>query len=567
MVILGVNGWPERSHDASACLIVDGYLAAYAEEERFIRIKHAFDHLPHNAIAYCLQSAKLSPDDIDVIAWGWDMPTLHNLHGRNFLYNQVDLNNLILPEKYFGKRKKRIKVEFINHHLAHAASVYCGRTSNEPMAIVVIDGSGEAAAVSIYLGQDGQLKLIRDFPVKSSLGLFYEAACQYLGFSGWDTGKLMGLASHSLPGQEIFFGRGDNSWMPHFSFTESKNGALDWGKEILFLWRKEMAKVWGEQKGLNFSYDNLKGRLNLKPALGSREEKIAASVQQELERGYLWYIKEALFSVPSRSLGLAGGVSLNCSANGLIQDSGLVSELCLHPAAYDAGTALGAAVMMLGFIPSNFFKSPYLGPDFSPAEIRNFLAANGLDFSEPADINLAVAESLAAGKIIGYFQGRMEIGPRALGARSILADPKRADNHTRVNNIKSRELWRPLAPAIIPAYSHEYFKQKQSSPYMLVRDFVRPEKINEILAVVHVDLSVRPQAVNQDWHPAFFDLLNKFNQQTGTPLLLNTSFNYEKEPIVCTPADAIRTFFSTALDELAIGPFLIKKNENHKKRR
>lgn len=561
MVILGVTGWPERSHDASACLIVDGHLVAYAEEERFVRTKHAFDRLPHNAIAYCLQSAKLLPDDIGVIAWGWNMPSLYRLHGRNFNYSQMDLNNLILPEKYFGKRKKQIPVEFINHHLAHAASVYCSRESNGSMPVVVIDGSGEDAAVSIYRGYGGQLTLIKDFPVHSSLGLFYEAACRYLGFSGWDTGKLMGLASHGVSDQMMFFGSDANSCLPPFDFTKSEDQNLDWGEEIIYLWQKKMAKVWGAPTDMNFFYDNLKGRLNLKPVLGPREENIAAAVQQELERGYLWYVNEALSLVPSRSLGLAGGVTLNCSANGLLQDTGLVDNLYLHPAAHDAGTSLGAAVMMLGSIPSHFFQSPYLGPDFSSVEIYDFLTTSGLDFSEPADINQTIAESLDQGKIIGYFQGRMEIGPRALGARSILADPRWAENHVKVNKIKSRELWRPLAPSIIPSYSHEYFHQPQSSPYMLVRNFVRSDKINEIPAVVHVDASVRPQAVNQDWHPAFSDLLNKFNKQTGIPMLLNTSFNNEREPIVCTPADAVRTFFSTALDELAIGPFLVKKQK------
>lgn len=560
MNILGINGWLERSHDASACLIADGRLIAYVEEERLIRQKHSFDRLPLNSIAYCLQAADFSPDEIDLIAWGWELPKLHDLHGRAFPYDERRLNDLLFPRKYYPGKKKVIPIQFVDHHLAHAASAYASRPDEQDMPILVIDGSGEDVSVSLFVGQDGRLTRKQDFPVLDSPGLFYGAACQYLGFSWYQAGKLMGLASYGeadAKGAESFF---DSEGRSSLTLDLGANGILDWGEEITNGWLEIFKAKWGKINNPRYAYSNLKGSLQPSLALGNREKDLAAIFQKELESLHVLYARKALGLIPgSRRLGLAGGVSLNCSANGLLMDQGIVEELVLHPAANDAGVALGAAAVAMGKIPAGLFSTPYLGPGFSPDDIRKCLEGSGLRFSEPPDLNQELALSLARGRTIGYFQGRMEIGPRALGARSILADPSVPEINPLVNQIKSRETWRPLAPSILEGESSAYFNRSADSPYMLIRNFVRPEKTGSIPAIVHVDGSVRPQAVRPGTNPGFYDLLAQFQKVNQLPLVLNTSFNNEKEPIVCTPADALRTFFEVGLDELAIGPFLVKK--------
>jgi carbamoyltransferase len=243
----------------------------------------------------------------------------------------------------------------------------------------------------------------------------------------------------------------------------------------------------------------------------------------------------------------------------MLVESRVAKQVFVHPAANDSGVALGAAVAMFDFIPANFFASPYLGPDFTNDEVRECLVKSGINFTESSDVNLEVSKHLEQGKIVGYFQGRMEVGPRALGGRSILADPRKIENHTIVNKIKSREEWRPLAPAILAEENNNYFILPTYSPYMLSRNFVKAEKISLIPAVVHIDNSVRPQTVTSALNKNFYDVLSNFQKLTDVPIVLNTSFNNEKEPIVCTPAHALSTFFETGMDILAIESFLIKK--------
>ncbi len=558
MIILGVNGWLERSHDAAACLVIDDKLVAYVEEERLIRQKYSFDRLPLNAIAYCLQVANLSPEEIDLIAWGWELPRLHALHGKKFPYDERDLNNLLFPKKYYPYKYRTIPVVFVDHHLAHAANVYCSRDNNDPMAIVVADGSGEDASVSIYQGEEGTLQKLQDFPVSVSPGFFYEAACQYLGFSRQQAGKLMGLASYGNSDDSHFFTDADSDIITPFPAPLGRNNILDWEEEIVAYWLEIFQKKWGKVNQTQYQFNGLKGAFEPTLILGEREKNIAATIQQELERIYRYYVQQALNLTGANQVGLAGGVALNCSANGMIADK-ITERVFIHPASNDAGVALGAAATVLGKIPEKLFFSPFLGPDFSDSEIYECLSTSGIKFSEPADINMELAKSLEKGKVVGYFQGRMEIGPRALGARSILANPQIKENNPKVNKIKSRELWRPLAPSVIENDIGKYFASSLKSPYMLLRNFVKTEQQSLIPAVVHIDGSVRPQTVNPNSNPGFYDLLNKFRQLSNVPIILNTSFNNEKEPIVCTPIDALRSFFEMGLDELAIGSLLIKK--------
>src|SRR5680860_436248 len=546
MIILGINGWIERSHDASACLVVDGKLIAYVEEERFTRQKHAFDCLPKNAIAYCLQAANLSPNDLDLIAWGWNLPLLHELHGRSFDFSASNLNTMLFPKKYYPNKKKHIPIEFVDHHFAHAASAYCSRSNDETMAVVVLDGAGEDSAVSIYKGEQGKLKKMLTYNVPLSPGFFYAAACQYVGLSRHHAGKLMGLASHGK--HLISFSEGDSLISANLSKMKlEQNYILDWEEAMINYWVEVFSKKWGKAIKAPYSFNKMSGGFESHPIFSEREKNIAVAIQFEFENAYKRYVKIALEITNAKQVCLAGGATLNCSANGMIAESGLVEQVFVHPAANDSGVALGAAVAMLDSIPVNFFVSPYLGPGFTNNEIQEYLVKSGIEFTESPDVNLEVSRYLEQGKIVGYFQGRMEVGPRALGGRSILADPRKVENHVIVNKIKSRELWRPLAPAILAEENDNYFILPTHSLYMLFRNFVKVEKISLIPAVVHVDNSVRPQTVTSALNKNFYDVLSNFQKLTDVPIVLNTSFNNEKEPIVCTPANALSTFFETGM--------------------
>lgn len=561
MIILGVNGWTERSHDAAACLIMENKIIAMAEEERFIRQKNSFDKLPLHAIAYCLQEGKITPDDIDVIAWGWDMPLLYKFHGRNFSYDTEALNKLLFPCGYYPKKKKVIPVEFVPHHLAHAASVYCARDNDELLPIVVVDGASEDCSVSIFLGKAGKIEKIKEYSMQVSPGFFYEAGCKYLGFSTWQAGKLMGLACYGKPTLVNFFGLGNDGevFAPLSGFKLAANNILDWEEEIVDMWIGIFEKEWGSQKVPAYSFLTSSGSFRSVLEPGIREKNIATSIQAELEKVYGWYVSEAVRITGQRNIALAGGVALNCSANGMLLDYGSIDNICIQPAANDSGVAIGAAVLMLDKIPAGLLKTPYLGPQFSRDEMFSLLNKVKANFVEPGDIYLESAKALEDGKVVGWFNGRMEFGPRALGGRSILADPRRRDMHSIVNKIKERELWRPFAPSVLEEDAGEFFSSGRVSPYMLIRDYVKAEKASRIPAVVHVDRSSRLQTVSENLNPCYHRLLSSFKLLTGVPLLLNTSFNNEREPIVCSPVDALKTFYETGMDLLVLGPFLVRK--------
>jgi carbamoyltransferase len=561
MIILGINGWMERSHDAAACLIIDNQIVAMAEEERFIRQKNSFDKLPLNAVAYCLQEGKIGPDEIDVISWGWDYPLVYRLHGRKFLYDSKVLNELLFPQKYYPRKERIIPVEFIPHHLAHAASAYCAREDDKPLPIVVVDGESEDCSVSIFLGSKGKIKKIREYPIQVSPGFFYEAGCKYLGFKSWQAGKLMGLACYGEPAHVNFFKLAGEGKVvaPLSNLKLATNSILDWEEEVVGRWMEIFEKKWGGKKNPSCSFSTSTGSFKSVLELGVKEKNIAASIQSELEKVYGWYASEAVRITGHRNIALAGGVALNCSANGMLLDHGIVDSICIQPAANDSGAAIGAAVLMLDEIAPGLLRTPYLGPQFSRDEMFSLLGKVKASFTEPEDIYLESAKALENGKVVGWFGGRMEFGPRALGGRSILADPRRREMHSTVNNIKAREMWRPLAPSVLEEGAGKFFSSGRKSPYMLIRDYVKAEKASQIPAVVHVDHSSRLQTVSKGFNPRYYKLLDSFRLLTGIPILLNTSFNDEKEPIVCSPLDALKTFYGTGMDLLVLGPFLVKK--------
>ncbi|MFA5051878.1 MAG: carbamoyltransferase C-terminal domain-containing protein [Patescibacteria group bacterium] len=563
MLILGINGWIERGHDAAACLLRNGQIVAMAEEERFNRRKHAFDCLPLKAIAYCLSAAGITPDDLDAIAWGWDLPLLHNFYGRTFVHNDRSLNQMLFPRQYYPRRRKDVPVHFIRHHLAHAASVYACRECEEPVGIAVLDGSGEDVSISLFRGDHGDLTELASYPISLSPGFFYEAGCQLLGFRRTDGGKLMGLASYGSPetdAAEFFVTRpGEQVRLsrPEPGFTPQ--GVLDWEDEAVAWWMGHMTRRWPKIVPAQYHYDSEADSWNAGASFGPREYNAAATIQQTLETVYQWAVGETIRLAKTRIIGVSGGVALNCSANGHLLERALVDRLIVQPAAGDAGTALGAALYLNGAIPPNVFSHPYWGPEYSNDRILALLHEAKVSFSEPSDLPRAIAEAVAGGQVVGWFQGRMEVGPRALGARSILADPRMSQMSRIVNTVKSREFWRPLAPMMLQEATAQYLTMAGRYPYMLIRNYIRTDKQGFVPAIVHVDGSVRPQTVDEGSQTQLRQLLTDFESVAGVPVLMNTSFNACHEPIVCSPIDALRTFFTTGLDALALGPFLIEK--------
>ncbi len=374
-------------------------------------------------------------------------------------------------------------------------------------------------------------------------------------------GKLMGLAGHSSSIESVEFFKLDNNGeidVPFANYELIPKGILDWEEEIIVKWLSIFEKKWGCAIPCECVRPVSRGIFTPRIELKESQIKVAALIQKELERVYRWYISQVIKLTGHRNIGLSGGVALNCSANGMLLDSGLVNKLYVQPASNDAGVALGAAVYLLGSIPKKLFYNPYLGPAYSREIIYSFLQQSKVRFSEPLDFSFAVANAIADKKVVGWFNGRMEIGPRALGGRSILADPRDKDMHSIVNSIKSREYWRPFSPAVLEGLVSDFFVYDRQSPFMLIRNFMQPEKIQKIPSVVHVDGSVRPQTVAKDGSQ-YSKVLEEFYKLTGVPLIMNTSFNSVNEPIVCTPVDALKTFYSTGIDLLALNPFLIEK--------
>src|SRR3989338_4575603 len=430
MYILGLNGFAGRSHDASACLVKDGKIISAAEEERFIRRKHAYDSFPHNAAKFCLESEGIKLDDVDYVAVGWNLPFQYLSRNIPWKFTNQDFSDMFFPKKYFP-RTKTPKIEFVDHHLAHASSAY--RCSGyDRSAILVIDGQGEHSSSSIWVGSSNGIKLVKTFPIKDSLGYFYEALTQYCGFHSDDPGKLMGLAPYGTPtydlGQFFKFDHDDFSInIP--TVTLGKGGELDEQREVTENWFSNFARLCSKNEP-RFSYDHSTGRFRETVSLNYNYENLAASGQRILEESMLYLVEMSVKATGSGNLCLAGGVALNCSANGRILRSGLVESLFIQPVANDAGCSIGAALELssqLDTIGNQQLRDAYLGPEYSDESIGETLKALGLRYSHLEDIEAKAADLIAQNRIIGWFQGRMEIGPRALGHRSIIANPKRSE--------------------------------------------------------------------------------------------------------------------------------------------
>lgn len=547
MIVLGISGG--FGHDAAACLVRDGTVVAMAEEERLCRVRHAMGALPVRSTTYCLAAAGLPTSAVDVIAASWDPsldPTDPDLETR--------LRTFVEHPLWKGARPR---VERIDHHLAHAASALLPARLTRA-AVLVIDGNGERWATSVGRADGPRVAWSERFGPRSSLGHFYTAVTEWAGFGPHEEGKLMGLAAYGrierpMPSIRVVA----DSVEVELPLAEDLPAEHRFS-ELRRLWMRSLVASYGDAAMPEHRWNASRGRLERVPWIGPRERNVAAAAQAVLVDAVCALARRAVDAAGSRELVLAGGVALNCGANAALLERGIVDRVHACPAAGDAGGALGAALLIAAANGGSLRPAlPYVGPAFSHSDVRAELDRLGVEFDEHSDVSARVAALLANGAVVCWFQGRAEIGPRALGARSVLALPSTVAARDRVNSIKGREMWRPLSPSIL-AEEAPALVGDHASPFMLLA-FRASDRLRNIApAVVHADGSTRPQTVAPG-EGLYRELLDQVRRQTGVPLLLNTSFNVAGEPIVSSPSDAVRSFFSCGADALAIGPFLVEK--------
>lgn len=542
MNILGITH--PISWNPAACLLVNGRLVAFAEEERFVRFKHAPHIYPARAIEFCLEKAGICPKNVDITAVGFEQPSSrHVKHTRLEHYFQDELDDqrrfelltsigLIHADaqlKTFGER------HYFEHHLCHAASAAIP-SGFESANIITLDGwGGQSSGMLGYFDiNSGITKLVNVDPLHS-WGMTYELITECLGFmchSG--EGKTMGLAA---------YGQVNSALLP--DFCEPALGLPD------------------VKRYEHYVTKYFQRRERNAPIEDSHRD-LAATLQHYYERSLLKIGTWLHAQTGCNRYVMAGGVALNCAGNGKLSDATFVKNIFVQPASHDGGTALGAAILahhqVTGVWPPVNFYHAYWGPDYTAHDIRAALDFAGLRYEE-CDASKTAAEALARNEIIGWFQGAAEVGPRALGNRSILGHPGHAANLHRVNlRVKRREPWRPLAPSVLAERYNEVFNSKQLSPFMLLATEVSESWRNRLPAVVHVDGSARPQAVDADVNPRFHRLLHYFEDQTGLPVVLNTSFNLDDEPLINAPEHAIATFFRSGIETLIMGDYIVRKS-------
>jgi carbamoyltransferase len=538
----------------------DGELLFAVAEERLSRVKHDA-RFPHHAIKASMEAAGVGSHELDAICFGYQRPLkgfLHDLKCFASGQHPPSYLNLLISTQHFASMwhqnggynhftsrfgPTRVRPQFVDHHLTHAISAYA-LSGFQQAAILIVDGRGAWEATSIWYGHDGKLDHILTIPWPNSLGLFYAAFTEFLGFQpNSDEWKVMGLAPYGQPGADLhrFIQLYRDSYRVNAPLLLGNgNGALSGIESRLGSARAPESEIEG------------------------RHKDIAFAVQENCEQAMLALVRQAVARTGCRDLCLAGGVALNSKANGKILASGLVERMFVQPAAADDGVALGAALAPYleteGRLPLKAMRHAYLGNEYDDAQIGQVLRTYKLRYTQLDDVAGATADLLADGKIVGWFQGRMEFGPRALGSRSILADPRDPEMNAKVNNaVKFREWWRPFAPSLLVEAASDYLETATDSPFMILTSPVKPEKRSIIPAVTHVDGSARPQTVEQNVNPLYWRLIKEFGQRTGVPVIMNTSFNLRGEPIVASPTDAVRTFFSSGMDALVIGSYLVEK--------
>lgn len=549
-------GW----HEAAAVVVKNGQVIAAAEEERFSRQK--FDPgFPENAIAFCLKQAGIKANDLCAIGYGFDprrkLPSkaLHLLRHFPASMDLVTKRGPLLErmnsiaQDFRDKLLYDGKVYRLNHHLCHAASTFFASPFDQA-TILTLDGAGDWESCWWGRGQGTQLTELQTIDWPSSLGHIYAAFTEYLGFKPFsDEYKVMGLAPYGEPSfvdkiADIFYAT-DDGYQLNFDYFQFQTGKFPrYGQKMVEVFGPALEKTGND--------------------VPEHYRNIAASLQKHLESVIFHLVKLATHAAGSRNLCLAGGVAMNSVANGKIVSQGLVDELYIPPCASDAGVALGAAYLAHLKATDNLQRAPLntglLGPAYDDDQIKTALDQAGLQAIAIDDPTAAAAELLAAGNVVGWFQGRLEFGQRALGSRSILADPRRAEMKDIVNSkIKFREAFRPFAPSVLEEQAKDYFDCPQSSPFMTQVYPVLAEKQATIPAVTHVDGTGRVQTVAKATNPLYWQMINQFYERTGVPVVLNTSFNVKGQPIVNTPDEAIGTFLKTDMDALVCGNWKVVK--------
>ncbi len=577
MIILGING---LGISPSASLLIDGNLIAIAEEERFNRIKGCRGVMPEKAVRYCLNQAEIKLKDVNHIAFSWNAD-LYKAYMPFFILKtyilrapkfQGSSNILKIIEELLKYQPGRVKklisaifreeelkaglppVSFIPHHLSHAACSYF--TSGYDSAyILTIDGSGEDKCTTVMKGDGTDIKEIRSFKIPDSLGWFYQSITEYLGYKpNRHEGKIMALAPYGTYSQII------SSKFKKIVSSQG-TGSYRYNAKYGYMGRRKNKEVCSQQ------LINLLGnpRYAGEPIL-NRHKSIAFHCQERLEN-IAANIVCSLTEKPdwNGKLCISGGVGLNCKMNGSLSETDNIKEIFIPPFPNDSGASLGAALYLCsqkGIDPRFKLEHSYWGPSYSRNLIKKVLKKYGLCFLEDNNIEKRVAREISQGKIVGRFRGRMEAGPRALGNRSILADPTKEWISDYVNNkIKKREPWRPFAPSLLYEKRCEYLKGRQDAPFMALSFRANENLAQKLPAVVHIDKTTRPHFVRKSINPGYWKIINEFSKISGEAAVLNTSFNAKEEPIVCSPEDAVKTFLRTGLDYLAIENFMVSKKK------
>ncbi|MFA5410479.1 MAG: carbamoyltransferase [Candidatus Omnitrophota bacterium] len=587
MNILGISAY---YHDSAACLVREGEIIAAAQEERFTRKKHDFN-FPINSIKWCLKEGEIDTSDLNFIVF-YDKPFIkfERILETALTYAPSGIRQFIqamplwlkqklwIPELIRKELNYKGKILFTEHHASHAASAFYPSPFNQA-AFLTVDGVGEWDTASFGIGRNNNIEILENLRFPHSLGLLYSTFTYYAGFKV-NSGeyKLMGLAPYGEP-----------------KYTDLiMDNLIDLKEDGSF---KLDMKYFGYCNGLrmtNSRFERLFGGPARRPEtrITQKDMDIAASIQKVTEEIMLRMAHYVYKVTGQDKLCLAGGVALNCVGNGRILREGPFQEIWIQPASGDAGGALGAALLVWYKYLGNKRavdgkkdkqKASLLGPSYSDCYIEDFLKKEGLSYQKISysDIPQRVADLIIEGKIIGWFQGALEFGPRALGARSIIGDARSPQMQSRMNlKIKYRESFRPFAPTVLKDYVSDWFALDRESPYMLLVAPVRTDKQiklnspedakgfeklkvtrSRIPAVTHVDYSARVQTIQREDHPLYYDMINAFYRKTGCPAIINTSFNVRGEPLVCTPEDAFKCFMRTEMDYLVMGPFLLGKGE------
>ena len=587
MNILGLSAF---YHDSAACLLQDGKIIAAAQEERFTRKKHDAS-FPKNAVEFCLQKGGIQVSDLDYVGF-YDKPfikferILETYLGiaPKGIKQYLAAIPIWLKDKLWTRTNIRNKlgysgtVLFAQHHESHAASAFFPSPFQEA-AILTMDGVGEWATTSIASGKDNKIELLQELHFPHSLGLLYSAFTYYLGFKV-NSGeyKVMGLAPYGKPiysdliREHLIDLKEDGSFRMRMDYFDYLGG--------MAMTNQKFASI--------FNHPARKAESNLT----QKEMDIAASLQEVTEEIMLKMARHIRYLTNMKNLCLAGGVALNCVGNGKILKEKIFEKIWVQPAAGDAGGALGVALCIWHQIMGNnrltngkdTMRGSYLGPHFKESEIKNFLDSNEIPYRQVNESQLTklVATDLQKGKVVGWFQGPMEFGPRALGGRSIIGDPRNPKMQSTMNlKIKYRESFRPFAPSVLAEKVDEWFEMDEESPYMLMVAEVRKDKRismtkeqnklfgidllnvpkSQIPAITHVDYSARIQTVHEDTNKRYYDLIKEFEKETQCAVLINTSFNVRGEPIVCTPEQAYRCFMRTEMETLVLENFIIDKKD------